>query len=96
MGVRWGRITRNLKDLYVNNKDNVNNETHIILPQQGDIENDTGQCVNQPNTDGQGEALPVSDRDTCPRRSEGLEPYAGVAISARDISVGEMINDHHP
>ena len=48
----WRRVTRTLKDLYVNNKDNVNNEAHIILPQQGDIENDTGHCVSQPNPDG--------------------------------------------
>ena len=80
----------------MNNKDNVNNNTHIILPQQGDIGNYTGNCVNQPNPNGQGEAQPVSDRETCPRGREGLETYAGVAISARDISVGEMIDDHTP
>ena len=54
----------------MNNKDNVNNETHIILPPQGDIEIDTVHCVSQPNPDGQGEALPVSDRETCPRGCE--------------------------
>ena len=92
----WRRVTRTLKDIYVNNKDNVNNETHIILPQQGDIGNDTGHCVSQPNPDRQGKAQPVSDRETCPRDHEGLVTYAGVAISARDISVGEMITDHPP
>ena len=50
----WKRVTRTIKDIYiyVNNKDNVNNETHIILPQQGVIENDTGHCVSQLNPDG--------------------------------------------
>ena len=80
----------------MNNKDYVNNETHIILPPQGDIEIDTVHCVSQPNPDRQGEALPVSERETCSRGREGLETYAGVAISARDISVGQIITDHHP
>ena len=72
----WRRVTRTLKDLYVNNKDNVNNNTHIILPEQGDIGNYTGNCVSQPNPNGL--------KRSC------------VAISARDISVGEMIDDHPP
>ena len=33
----------------------------------------------------------VSDRETCPRGREGLDTYSGVAISARDISVGAVI-----
>ena len=45
---------------------------------------------------GQGNALAVSDRETCLRGREGLRTYAGVAISARDTSVGEMISDHPP
>ena len=42
----------------------------------------------------QGNALSVSDRETCLRGYEGPRTYAGVAISARDTSVGEMISDH--
>ena len=80
----------------MNNKDYVNNETHIILPPQVDIEIDTVHCVSQPNPDRQGEALPVSDRKTCPRGREGLATYAGVAIRTQNISVGEMITDHPP
>ena len=72
------------------------NNTHIILPQQGDIGKYTGYRMSQPNPNRQGEAQPVSDRETCPRGCEGLETYAGLAISARDISVGEMITDHPP
>ena len=41
----WRRVTRTLKYLYVINEDNVNNETHIILPQQDDIGNDRGISV---------------------------------------------------
>ena len=92
----WRRVTQTLKDIHVNNKDIVNNNTHIIIPQQGEIGKYMGIRVSQPNPQGRGEAQPVSDRETCPRGSEGLETYAGVAISARDISVGEMINDHPP
>ena len=78
----------------MNNKGNVKNETHTILPMQGDIEINTVQCESQLNPKGQGEALPVSESETCPRGCEGLETYAGAANSAWDISVGEMISDH--
>ena len=88
----WRQVTRTLKDLYVNNKDNVNNNTNITLPQKGDYRKIHG--ILNPN--GQGEAQPVSDRETCPRGCEGLETYAGVAISALDISVGAVIDDHRP
>ena len=77
----------------MNNKDNVNNKIHTILPTQGDLEINTVCCQSQPNSAGQGEALPVSDRETCPRGCEGPRTYAGVAISARDTSVGEIISD---
>ena len=90
----WRRVTRTLKDIYVNNKDIVNNETQTILSTQGDIEMNTVRCESQPSPEGQGESLPVSDRETCARGREGLHTYAGVAISARDISVREMINDN--
>ena len=92
----WRRVTRNLKDIYVNNKDIVNNETHTILPMNGVVEMNTVRCESQPNPEVQGEALPVSDRETCPRGCEGLDTYAGVAISARDISVGAVIDNHPP
>ena len=49
-----------------------------------------------PNLEGQGEALPASDWETCTRGREGLVTQAGVAISARDISVGAVIEDHPP
>ena len=70
----------------MNNKDSVNNHTHNI------IEKYTGTRVSQQKPQGQGEAQPISDRETCPRGCEG----AGAATSARDISVGEMISDHSP
>ena len=85
----WRRVTRTLEDIYVNNKDIVNNETHTILSTHGDIEMNTVRCESQPNPEGQGEALPVSDRDICLRGCEGLDTYAGVASSVR-----EMISEH--
>ena len=90
----WRQVTRTLKDLYMNNKNNVNNNTHSIVPQKGYILKYTGNRVSQPNPNGQGEAQLVSDREICPRGHEGPRTYAGVAISAWDISVDEMITDH--
>ena len=92
----WRRVTQILKDIHVNNKDIVNNNTHITIPQQVEIGKYTGNCVSQPNPNGQGEAQPVSDRETCLRGCEGFETKAGVAISDRDISVADMIDDHPP
>ena len=63
----------------------------MILPQQGDTGKYTGNCVSQPNPNGQGEAQPVSDRETCPRGREGLVTQAVVATSAWDMSVGAII-----
>ena len=61
----------------------------------GDVKINTVSCESQPVPEGQGEALLVSDRETCPRGREGLDTYDGVAISARDISVGAVIVDHY-
>ena len=41
-------------------------------------------------------ASSVSEGETRTRGCEGLRIYAGVAISARDMSVGEVILDHPP
>ena len=79
-----------------NTTDIVNNNTNIRKSEQGYNETHTGNHGSQPNPQGRGEAQPVSDRETCTRGREGLRTYAGVAISARDISVGEMITDHPP
>ena len=61
-----------------------NDETSFI--------NDTTRSETYPS--GQVHAPPVSDRETCTRGREGPRTYAGVAISARDMSVGEVISDH--
>ena len=74
--VFWRRVTRTLKDIYVNNKYVVNNETHTLLPMNGNVEMNTVRCESQPNPKGQGEALLVSDRESCPRGHEGLDTYA--------------------
>ena len=92
----WRRITRTLKDIYVNNKNIVINDTQNILPKKGNIETGTVDCESTPNLEGQGEALPASDRETCTRSREGLVTQAVVANSARDMSVGAVIRDHPP
>ena len=43
-----------------------------------------------------GHASPISEGETCTGGLEGLRTSNGVAISARDMSVGEGINDHPP
>ena len=48
------------------------------------------------NPEGQGEALPASDRETCPKGCEGFVTQAVVATSARDMTVVEVIVDHPP
>ena len=55
------------------------------------IENSKSEST--PNPEGHGEALSATDRETCPRGREGLVTHAVVAISARDMSVGELISD---
>ena len=51
----------------------------------------TKDCESTPNPEGQGEALPATDRETCSRGREGLVTHVVVAISARDMSVGAVI-----
>ena len=63
----WRRVTQTLNDIHLNNKDIVNNHTHNIILQQGEIEKYKGTRVSQPNPQGQGEAQSVSDWETCPR-----------------------------
>ena len=94
--VLWRRITRALKDIYENNKDVVNKDTPNRVLSTDNLEIDTVDCESTPNPEGQSEVLPASDRETCPRGREGLITQAVVATSARDISVGAMIEDHHP
>ena len=80
--------------MYVNNKDLVIKDTQNIIQNMGSIETGTVDCDSTPNLEGQGEALPISDKETCISGHEGLVTQAGVVISAQDISVGAMIGDH--
>ena len=89
--VIWMRITRTLKDIYVNNKDIVNKDTQNTLANKGNVETGIVDCERTPKLEGQGEALPASDRQTCTKGREGLVTQAGVAISALDISVDAVI-----
>ena len=92
----WRRVTRTLKDLKNNNKDSVDNNTSVIIPEQGYVDTTMGAHGSGTYPQGQGNAQSVSDRETCPRGREGPRTYAVVAISARDTSVGEMISDQPP
>ena len=49
------------------------------------IKTGTQDCESKLNPEGQGEALPVTDRETCSRGREGLVTHAVVAISAQDM-----------
>ena len=63
--VLWRRITRALKDIYENNKDVVNKDTPNRVLSTDNLEIDTVDCESTPNPEGQGEALPASDREIC-------------------------------
>ena len=75
------------KNSNVNKRNNKKTGTNINPSQ------DTKDCENTPNPDGQGEFLPTPSVETCKR---GLETHAVVAISARDMSVGAVIRDYPP
>ena len=80
----------------MNDKDIVYNETQNTLPMNGNVGMNKVRCESQPNPEGKEEALPASDRETCPRGREGLITQAVVATRARDMSVGAVIRDHPP
>ena len=92
----WRRVTHTLKDLKNNNKDSTDNNTSVTIPEHENNDTTMGAHGSETYPQGQVHALPVSDRETCPRGREGPRTYAGVASSARDTSVGEMISDHPP
>ena len=80
--VLWRKITRALKDIYDNNKDVVNKNTPNQVISTDNLEIDTVDCESTPNPEGQGEALPASDRETCPRGRESLVTQAAT-VSVR-------------
>ena len=92
--VLWRKITRALKDIYDPKKDVVNENTPNHIPSTTDLIIDTVDCESTPNPEGQGEALPASDKETWPGGCEGLATQAVVATSALDMSVGVLIGDH--
>ena len=57
---------------------------------------DTIDCESTPNPEGQVEALPSTDRETCIMGLVGLVTHAVVAISARDMSVSAVIGINPP
>ena len=78
-------------DLKFANKDMFDHNFDVIKP---DNINDATQ--SETCSSGQVHASSVSDGETRTRGCEGLRIYAGVATSAQDMSVGEVISDHPP
>ena len=52
----WRRVTRTLKDIKDNNKDSVDNNTSIIIPEHGYNDTTMGNHGSQPYPLGQGKA----------------------------------------
>ena len=78
-------------NLKIANKDMFDHNFDVIKPDNIDDATRSETCSS-----GQVHASPVSDGETRTRSCEGLRTYASVAISARDMSVGEVILDHPP
>ena len=92
--VMWGK--KALKDIYEPKKKVVNKNIQNKIDSTIEINADTIDCESTLNPEGQGEALPATDRETCSRGREGLEIHAVVANCARDMDVGAVISDHPP
>ena len=52
----------------------LNKDTQNRVPSTGTLETSTVDCKSTPNPEGQ--VLPASDRETCPRGCEGLVTQA--------------------
>ena len=92
--VLWRKITRALKDIYDPKKDVVNKYIPNQTLNTTDLIANTIDCESTPNPEGQGEALPATDRETCSRGRDGLITHVVVAISVQAMSVGALISDH--
>ena len=78
----WRKVISALKDLKLANKDLFDHTIGAIDPVNDATRSKT--CSSE-----RGHASLVSDGETCTRGREGLRTSAGVAISARDMSVGK-------
>ena len=65
-----------------------------VLSKVRDIQMPTKDCESKPNPAVQGEALTAPCEETCNRGQQGLVTHAVVVISARDMSVSPVIDDH--
>ena len=74
----WGK--KALKDIYEPKKKVVNKNIQNKIDSTIEINADTIDCESTLNPEGQGEALPATDRETCSRGREGLVTHAVVAI----------------
>ena len=78
-------------DLKITNKDMFDHNFGVIKPYNINDATKSEICPS-----GQVHASSVSDGETRTRGRDGPRIYAGVAISARDMSVGEVISDPPP
>ena len=85
----WRKVITALKLLKLENKDLFDHRIGAI-----DSVNDATR--NEAGSEEQVHTSPVLDGETCTRDREGLRTSAGVATSARNISVGEGIYEHPP
>ena len=85
----WRKVICALKDLKPTNKEMFEHTIGAIDPVNDATRSETSSSER-------GHASPVSDGETRTRGREGLRTSAGVATSARDMSVGEGISDHPP
>ena len=85
----WRKVINALKYIKLANKELFD---HTI----GAIDTDNDLTRSETCSNEQGNTSPVSDVETRTRDREGLRTSAGVATSARDMSVGEGIYDHPP
>ena len=83
----WRKVITALKIMKLNNKDLFDHKIGAI-----DSVNDAIRSVT--GSEEQVNISPVRDGETRTMGREGLRTSAGVATSARDMSVGEGIYDH--
>ena len=85
----WRKVISALKLLKLANKELFDHKSSAIDTVNDAPRSETGS-TEQVHT------LPVYDGETRTRNREGLRTSAGVAASARDMSVGAEIYDHPP
>ena len=84
----WRKVIYVLKCLKLHNKDLFDHKLGVM--------DSSSDATSEASSEEQVHTSPVPDEETRTRGREGLRTSAGVATSARDMSVGEGISDHPP